>query len=284
MFKKSYLDGKMLNIRVLKILLASAALFASSLFAQYNYQWIVLQDTIYVLGDVYMIVSLQEQMLWVHYRNGEILEIPISSGTKKILDGEETPPGIYTIQTKATMAISRQFDSTRMLWWMGFSGNFGFHALEGNSYYTYLGKRPSSHGCIRLSREDAERIYPTVPLGTPVMIYDLPPARTLAFAPPSFDTTQAIALRQFTPQLTAHLEERLCRLYAGEYLLANFPPLYIDGKTVLFGGAIDPGEFYRIPYQQRQPYRLIPLSAPHQQSPSTRTPLFSITKPYMPED
>jgi hypothetical protein len=58
-----------------------------------------------------------------------------------------------------------------MLNWMGFNHGIGFHALEGNSYYKQLGKKNVSHGCVRVSREDAKIIYEIVERGTPVLLH-----------------------------------------------------------------------------------------------------------------
>ncbi len=235
-------------------------------------EWLPVYDTVYVVGDVYLEVSLLEQKLWLHRRNAPVVEIPISSGTENIPDGMETPTGIFTIQTKAQLAISRQFDSARMYWWLGFSGNFGIHALDGYGYYRYLGKKPSSHGCIRVSREDGEQLYAAVPLGTPIIIYKLPPARILAFADSTFDTTRARPLTERSPELEMYLEERLCRLYAGEFLLAGFVPLYLDGTTVLHRSGFNTGDFHQIPLHQRLPWDAPKLHLPSLSHPSTRFP------------
>ncbi len=232
-------------------------------------EWMPVYDTVYVLGDIYLEVSLIEQKLWVHRRNAPPIMMPISSGTSTIPEGMETPTGIFTIQNKARLAISRQFDSTRMYWWMGFSGNFGIHALDGYGYYRYLGKKPSSHGCIRIAREDGEKLYDWVSPGTPIIIYILPPARILAFADSTFDTTAAFRLTERSWQLEQYLEERLCRLYAGEYLLAHFPPLFLDGTTVLRHAGFDTGDFYRIPLRQKLPWYSI-----------TPPPVLSLPPPY----
>jgi lipoprotein-anchoring transpeptidase ErfK/SrfK len=63
-------------------------------------------------------------------------------------------------------------------------GQYGMHSLEGTSYLQYLGS-VASHGCIRLSPEDATWLYDWVSIGTPVDIvddYDEPPeAKTIEY-------------------------------------------------------------------------------------------------------
>ena len=93
----------------------------------------------------------------------------------------ETNTGLFAIQWKARKQYSVQFDSTVMLNWMGFNNGIGFHALLGKSYYKYLGNKNVSHGCIRVSREDAEIIYTKVEKGTPVLVHKGNNAIQIAF-------------------------------------------------------------------------------------------------------
>src|SRR5579883_2203238 len=148
---------------------AAPAILAPSQ-VDFDYDYFVSQpmDTLFVMDSCYIEVRLDSQMVYVHYRNGSVHTIPCSSGNPKINKAIETTEGIYTVQTKAPIAISKQFDSTKMYFWVGFNGNIGFHGLDGKGYYRFLGKRPSSHGCVRLAKENAEWMFDNIPLGTPV--------------------------------------------------------------------------------------------------------------------
>ncbi len=187
-------------------------------------------DTVYVLGNRFLEVNLQTQHVTVRFRNGDSLRIPISTGNVKITDAIATPTGIFSIQSKTPEALSRQFDNTKMLWWIGFNYNVGFHGLERDSYYKYLGVRPSSHGCVRTGREDVKKLYDVVELGDPVIVYDTIPARILAFADTSrfaFDTTRAYLLGSRTKSRGKLMNERLELLYNGKRIAEQQFSLYI---------------------------------------------------------
>ena len=123
------------------------------------------------MKDHFIEVNLLTQCATLHSRNGSKFEFPISSGTKRVDKGIDTREGLYVIQSKAKKLYSVQFDSTVMLYWMGFNAGVGFHALLGKGYYKYLGKKNVSHGCVRVSREDAEFVYKEIEKGTPVLVH-----------------------------------------------------------------------------------------------------------------
>jgi hypothetical protein len=208
------------------------------------------RDTVYTLAESFLELDLSRQRLILHRRTGEQRSFKVSSGAPWVRDGMETPTGLYTIQTKATQAISRQFDSTVMLWWMGFSGNIGFHALEGWGYYRHLGERASSHGCVRLSREDAQELYRLLPRGTPVLVYKEPPARVLAFLEPELlRPGEFWILSPGGAEQAWQLNWRLELLYAGRAYQARRLRPVLDGRTILRPGGYPVGEASRIPPQ-----------------------------------
>ncbi len=148
-------------------------------FAGYNFKQ--LRDTVYTDKDHFIEVDLSTQQATLYSRDGSEFHFPISSGTKRVEKGMETNTGLFAIQWKAKKQYSVQFDSTVMLNWMGFNNGIGFHALLGKSYYKYLGKKNVSHGCVRLSREDAQLVYEKVERGTPVLIHKGNNAVKIAF-------------------------------------------------------------------------------------------------------
>lgn len=111
-------------------------------------------------GPLVMVVSLDEQYLYV-YRNGVAIGAsPISSGRP----GYETPTGIYTILQKEREHRSNLYDDAPMpfmqrLTWDGIAMHAG--TLPGH---------PASHGCIRLPQSFAEKLFATSQRGAVVVI------------------------------------------------------------------------------------------------------------------
>ncbi len=193
-------------------------------------QYFFVKDTLYTLSDFIIEVFLPEQKVILHFRNGQTLEFKCSTGDARLEKGVETPEGIFVIKNKARKVYSAQFDSTLMINWMGFNFNIGFHALQGNSYYRHLGKRVSSHGCIRLSREDMEYLYEKIPVGTPVFIHSGKSARVIAFA------DKNVKYKFFSSkELNSVLKNNLKNLYAGLYLSKRIP-VVISNKNLSHHG------------------------------------------------
>ena len=194
-------------------------------------------DTVYVVGDKFIEVDLAAQHATLRYRSGDSLTIPISSGHITNDGGIKTPTGLFSVQNKTPLAISRQFGNTKMLHWIGFNYNVGFHGLEQNGYYRHLGKQPSSHCCVRTGREDVVELYKRVSEGDPVLVFDAPPARILAFADTlEFDTTQSLQLGSRTKTNGKFMDERLRRLYEGELLARRYVSVYIPRALQLRPG------------------------------------------------
>lgn len=99
-----------------------------------------------------------------------IKQIPVSTGRR----GYPTPPGQYSVRSKARRAYSQKYEAM-MLNWMAISrnGEYGIHALQGKSYERHLG-RPASHGCIRVSFANSVYLYNNVIIGTEVEIVYVP--------------------------------------------------------------------------------------------------------------
>jgi hypothetical protein len=100
--------------------------------------------------------------------------------------GTASPPGNHTIIAKIKNKRSGSFGFTAsgapadihrgdnvavgypMQYWCEFSPSYGFHA-------GYLWTEPHTHGCIRLHKEAAARLFALVRIGTPVSIADSQP-------------------------------------------------------------------------------------------------------------
>jgi LysM repeat protein len=94
------------------------------------------------------------------YENGELsFWGPISSGKKS----SGTPTGKFSVIWKAEKYRSKKYDAE-----MPFAVN-----ISSDGYFLHeqsLPGRPASHGCIRLLREDAEKIYVWIQKNDPIII------------------------------------------------------------------------------------------------------------------
>jgi len=115
---------------------------------------------------------------------------------------------------------------------MTFNWGIGFHALAGKSYYKYLGVKRSSHGCVRVSKEDAKDIFDKVKYGTPVIVHNGNPAIYIGFADENDKDLQYLEYQD----LKNLVNERINNLYKGEYLLKPNKKLLIDNKNVTHAG------------------------------------------------
>ncbi|HLW35003.1 MAG TPA: L,D-transpeptidase [Chthoniobacterales bacterium] len=113
-------------------------------------------------GPLVMIIDLPDQTLSA-YRNGvRIAYSSISSGTNR----RRTPAGVFTILEKEVTHFSNRYNHAPMpfmqrLTWEGV-------ALHGGDLPGY----PASHGCIRLPRNFAKRLYSITTRGTTVIVVD----------------------------------------------------------------------------------------------------------------
>ncbi|MFA5070103.1 MAG: L,D-transpeptidase family protein [Patescibacteria group bacterium] len=135
-----------------------------------------LADTRYSQYPKYIDIDISEQKLKVIENGQEIGDYQISSGKP----GMDTPGGIFTVLSKSPTAYSKKY-ALYMPYWMQFSGQG--HGLHGLPYWrlrgggvikegeNHLGIRVS-HGCVRLSWEDAEIVYNWVSIGTPIIIHN----------------------------------------------------------------------------------------------------------------
>lgn len=190
----------------------------------------IIRDTLFTLADHIIEIYLPEQKIYLHFRDGKVLEFLCSTGNPKLHKGVETPEGIFVIQNKARKIYSTQFDSTLMINWMGFNFNIGFHALKGKSYYKYLGQRVSSHGCVRISLETSKYFYDNISIGTPVIIHSGRSARVIAFADKNVSY-----LNVDKKTLKKLADENLKFIYSGMYLIKNHK-LIISEKNLGHSG------------------------------------------------
>jgi hypothetical protein len=113
-------------------------------------------------GPIILIISLPDQRVYV-YRNG--VRIAASScSTGKL--GHQTPTGVFKILQKDKNHHSSTYNNAPMpymnrLTWSGVALHTG-----------HLPGYPASHGCVRLPKEFAERLFGVTKLGMTVVIAD----------------------------------------------------------------------------------------------------------------
>lgn len=124
-------------------------------------------------GPMLLVVNRETQRLVV-YRNGLPIGISTVSTGKP---GHRTPTGVFTILQKQVEHYSSLYDSAPMpfmerLTWDGV-------ALHGGTLPGY----PASHGCIRLPKAFAEKLYGETRTGMTVVVTDKPELPRIAPAP-----------------------------------------------------------------------------------------------------
>lgn len=215
--------------------------------ARYIQAHLNVRDTLFTTDSLYLDADLSRQNVTVRYRNGKSRTFLISSGNPVISKAIATPTGIFTVQSKLPVAISRQFDDAKLYNWIGVYGGVGFHGLEGNGYYWNLGKRPSSHGCIRMAREEIKEMYSMVHVGAPIVVHDGNPARVIAFCDPS-DTLDADVIDSVRARQRGIGKARITALYEGRFF-ENPPPRLVHIAGTRVDWHIDAGTESRIPKQ-----------------------------------
>jgi hypothetical protein len=192
------------------------------------------KDTFYYLGNQYIEINLGKQIAMLFSRDGTVDTVKISSGNKFLSKGIETPTGLYAVQNKAPIQISRQFENAEMLNWIGFNGNIGFHGLKKTGYYASLGRRPSSHGCVRMANEDGARWYQIVNIGIPVLVYRKEPIGTIKFASYSeVDYNKDLVIQKGNPSINRILIARIKDISKGKYYRNHLYKVILEEKLAL---------------------------------------------------
>ncbi len=111
-------------------------------------------------GNERVVVGLSDQQAYL-YRGSELMAVAaVSSGATKT----PTPTGIFQVLEKKTMHHSRKYDNAPMPF-MHRIDRFGVALHAGHNP-----GRPASHGCVRLPKQFAQKLFSATSVGTPVMI------------------------------------------------------------------------------------------------------------------
>jgi lipoprotein-anchoring transpeptidase ErfK/SrfK len=117
----------------------------------------------------HLLVDLGNQRVNVIANDGTVLRsMPASTGARGA-----TPRGTFSVYSRSPWTTASGNSRVSMQWMTRFKGGIGFHAIPrqgGRPLATPLGIAPVSHGCVRLSDEDAFWLYHSVPNGMPVVV------------------------------------------------------------------------------------------------------------------
>ena len=117
-----------------KLLIAFVVLFSTSAMADYD-----------------IVISKRHQTMEV-LQDGELIEQwPVSTARK----GYYTPTGTFYPYPYQLMHYSKKYDNAPMANSIFFNGGYAIHATP---HIGNLG-RPASHGCVRLSPDNARTLY-----------------------------------------------------------------------------------------------------------------------------
>ena len=107
-----------------------------------------------------ILISIKEQFLAVYEYGKLLFSCPISSAKP----GHYTVRGRFKIFYKSPFHISTLYGDP-MPWTMSFTKYYAIHEGE-------MPGHPASHGCVRLFKKDAKRLYNWAEIGTIVLIVD----------------------------------------------------------------------------------------------------------------
>lgn len=102
------------------------------------------------MAEVNITVDVSDQTMYVQTPSDEFVW-KVSTGRK----GYSTPRGTYRPYRLAKMHYSRKYDNAPMPHSIFYYGGYAIHATDA------VGKlgRPASHGCVRLSPQNAKWLY-----------------------------------------------------------------------------------------------------------------------------
>lgn len=210
-----------------------------------------LRDTVYTNDDMWLELRIDQQVLYVHYRNGNTKSYNVSTGNKNLSKGIESRPGLFAIFVKEEIHKSSQFNNAQMNYYMPYNMGIGFHGLPGSGYYGFLGKQPSSHGCIRMRNEDVKVLFRETKIGTIVLAHRGHTNRVVAFAPEGFKNDAEYTKDDYIKMLAYNLGS----IMEGKYFI-NSPKRFILDGTILPKSGVTVLSNEEIPEKQMLPFAI----------------------------
>lgn len=219
----------------------------SALFSNENFSE-GLRDTVYTDRNLWLELRIDQQQLYVHYRNGQVKRLPVSTGNSGLSKGISARDGLFAIFHKEEVHLSSQFENARMNYFMPYNQGIGFHGLQGTGYYGNLGVRPSSHGCTRMRNEDVKILFRECDIGTIVLAHHGKSARVVTFAPEGFMNKTDYSKNDYMSLLAYNLGA----IYDGKFLITAPKRFIVDGNQIPRNG-FNVGNSGDIPEKQMIP-------------------------------
>ncbi len=213
-----------------------------------------LRDTVYTDKDKWLELRIDQQVLYVHYKNGKTKAYNVSTGNKFLSKGVESRPGLFAIFLKEEIHKSSQFNNAQMNYYMPYNMGIGFHGLPGSGYYGFLGKQPSSHGCIRMRNEDVRELFKETDIGTIVLAHRGNTNRVVAFAPEGFTNDAEYSKDDYMNLLAYNLGS----IMEGKYF-TNPPKRFILDGTVLPKSGVNVLSNETAPEKQMLPFAVVKI-------------------------
>ena len=122
-----------------------------------------------------VVVNLSQQKVYIYEDNVLVKTFACSSGLDE--NYYYTPKGLYRIGERGDSFLSPKYGQGAYHW-VRFNNNYLFHSVPFDANRNIIEEeaaklgQKASHGCIRLSLDDALWFYNNIPKGTPVLIKD----------------------------------------------------------------------------------------------------------------
>lgn len=122
-----------------------------------------------------VVVNLSKQKVYIYEDNVLVKTFACSSGLDE--NYYYTPKGLYRIGERGDSFFSPKYGQGAYHW-VRFNNNYLFHSVPFDANRNIIEEeaaklgQKASHGCIRLSLDDALWFYNNIPKGTPVLIKD----------------------------------------------------------------------------------------------------------------
>lgn len=118
-------------------------------------------------------VSLKNQKTYIYSGKADNWKLLKTFSCSTGVNSEETPVGSFSTMEKGAWFFSDKYEQGGK-YWTQITGDILFHSIpfakDKTTILDYTLNKPSSHGCIRLSIEDAKWIYTNIPKGSKVII------------------------------------------------------------------------------------------------------------------
>lgn len=118
-------------------------------------------------------VNLQNQKTYIYKRSANNWNLVKTFSCSTGITGDDTPSGSFSIKERGDWFFSQKYNEGGK-YWTQITGDILFHSVpfakDKTTVVDYTMNKPSSHGCIRLSIDDAKWIYTNIPRGSKVII------------------------------------------------------------------------------------------------------------------